>query len=218
VPPFPDSPTASPTGVFLVPREVGQANFRMGHLGIRQGHPDYFALRLMDMILGNGTFNSRLFRDIRTKRGLAYSIWSRMSARPFSTGTFAVGGETKYETCDVAFAAIRKHLTDLATRDVTEAELKLDKEQLDNSLAFEFQSAWEVARRQAQYEYQGLPANWLLHERERILAVTKRQIREAAARHLKPKALALVVVGDPAKVEARLARVGPVTTLPLPDR
>src|ERR1044071_10323802 len=73
-PVIPASAPAGPGGVAFVAREVGQRNFRIGHRGVTLLDPDWFALRLMDMILGNGTFNSRLFRDIRTKRGLAYSV------------------------------------------------------------------------------------------------------------------------------------------------
>ncbi len=210
VPPVPAASPAGPGGVVFIPREIGQLNFRIGHLGVTLLDPDWFALRLMDMILGNGTFNSRLFRDIRTKRGLAYAVWSRMWGRAYVPGTFQVGGETKYETADEALGAIQKHLRDLRTTEVTAEEVRLAKEQLDHGLAFEFQSAWETARRQAVYEYYGLRQDRLLYERERILATTAKEVRRAAEAHVFPDRAILVAVGDPAKCRETLARFGPV--------
>ncbi len=207
-----------PGGVYLVPRAIGQTNFRIGHLGTKLGHPDHFALKLMDMILGNGTFNSRLFRDIRTERGLAYSIWSRMSPRPFEVGTFQIGGETKYETAGIALGAILKHMRDLQAKDTTDEEIRLAKDGLENSFAFEFQSSWNIVWRQASYEYTGLPADWLFQEREKVLASTKKDIRRVAQAHLHPEGVIILVVGDPAKCRDTLATFGPVTELPIPDQ
>ncbi|MEK7474603.1 MAG: pitrilysin family protein [Candidatus Coatesbacteria bacterium] len=215
--PVPDIGGALPPGVYLVPREIGQANLRIGHLSIRQGDPDHFALKLMDMVLGNGTFNSRLFRDIRTKRGLAYSIWSRVNPRPMVPGTFTIGGETKYEALHEAIDAILGHIRALRATEATDAEVKLAKDQLDHGLAFEFQSSWEVAWRSARYEYDGLPANWLLHEREQVLAATKAGILAAAKTHLHPESLVVIAVGDPAKCRTTLEKFGAVREFPIPD-
>jgi predicted Zn-dependent peptidase len=215
-PVIPAAAPAGPGGVAFIPRDIGQLNFRIGHLGVTLLDPDWFALKLMDMILGNGSFNSRLFKDIRTKRGLAYSVFSRMSGRAYVPGTFQVGGETKYETAGEALTAILKHVRDLRTTEVTAAEIKLAKEQLDHGLAFEFQSGWETVRRQAVYEYYGLRANWLLHERERVLAVTAKDIRRAAEAHCFPDRAIIVAVGDPAKCRETLATFGPIRDVVLP--
>ena len=171
----------------------------------------------MDMILGNGSFNSRLFREVRTKKGLAYAIWSRMNGRALVPGTFQVGGETKYETSVDALKTIIQILKDFTKKDVTPSEMKLAKEQLDNSLAFDFQSSWEVVRRAAIYEHYDLPKDWLTREREGVLASTPKQVREASARHLHPDKLLIVAVGNAKQAEPHLKKFGPITPLPIPD-
>ncbi len=204
-------------GVYLVPRDVGQMNFRIGHRAHRIPHPDHPALRLMDLILGANAFSSRLFRDIRTKRGLAYAIWSRVSPRATVEGTFHVGGETKYETAHEAISAIIGHLKTLREKPVTDEEVHLAKEQLDHSFAFEFTSAWDIAWRQAWYEYAGLPADWTFRERDGILNATKKDVLRAAQAHLHPDRLVIIAAGAAAKCADTLKRFGPVTDLPVPD-
>jgi zinc protease len=95
--------------------------------------------------------------------------------------------------------------------------MRLAKEQLEHSLAFEFQSAWDVARTQAIYEYYGLPADWTLKERHAILATPASSVLRAAQRHLHPDRLLIVAVGDEAKAATALATFGTVTPLPLPS-
>ncbi len=203
-------------GVYLVPRDVGQMNFRIGHRAHRIPHPDHPALRLMDLVLGANSFSSRLFRDIRTKRGLAYAIWSRIAPRATVEGTFHVGGETKYETAPEAIEAIIGHLKSLREKPVLDEEVKLAKEQLDHSFAFEFTSAWEIAWRQAWYEYVGLPADWTFRERDGILGATKKDVLTAARAHLHPDRLVIVAAGAPDKCRATLAKFGDVIDLPVP--
>lgn len=218
--PAPVLPKAGPEaagGVHLVPRDVGQMNFRIGHRAYRIPHPDHPALRLMDLILGANAFSSRLFRDIRTKRGLAYAVWSRMAPRASVEGTFHVGGETKYETAHEAIAAILGHLRSLQEKPVTDDEVKLAKEQLDHSFAFEFTSAWDIAWKQAWYEYAGLPPDWTFRERDGILAATKQDVRRAAQAHLHMEKLVILAAGDPPKCRDTLATFGDVKDLPIPD-
>jgi len=215
--PMPEPAGAMPPGIYLVPREIGQANIRLGHLSIELGHPDHCPLKLMDMVLGNGTFNSRLFRDIRTKRGLAYSVWSNFQARALVPGTFTIGCGTKYETLDEALPAILGHVRDLRAREATDDEVKLAKDQLDHGLAFEFQSASGVAWRAAWYEYAGLPADWLMRERAGVLAATKQDVLRVARAHLHPENLVIVVAGDPAKCRPALEKLGTVREFPIPD-
>ena len=216
--PIPPVKVSFPGGVYLVSRPIGQLNFRMGHLGLKISHPDHCALKLLDMVLGHGSFNTRLFRDIRTKRGLAYSIWSRMAPRPFEVGTFQMGGETKYETAGVALSSMLRHVKDLQTKHATDEGLRLAKEGMEHSLAFEFQSPSEIVWRQAGYEYQNLPTNWLLEEREQVLDSTKQDVRRVAQAHLHPEGMIILAVGDPAKCRDTLATFGPVQELPIPDQ
>jgi len=216
VPPLQQTRFELPGGVYLVPRDIGQANFRMGHLGIRMDEPHYFSLRMMDMILGSGSMSTRLFQDIRSRRGLAYSIWSRMAARIPDIGTFHIGGETKYESLEEAVRVCLGHMKDIGRKPVTGKELKLARDTFDNGYAFEFQSYWNIVWRHAWYEMWGLPQDWLFRERERILAAGKKEILDAAKQHLHPGKAVILVVGDPKKCRDTLAKFGEVKELPIP--
>lgn len=213
----PEPGPAPAGGSYLLGRDVGQMNFRIGHRAHRIPHPDHPALKLMDLILGANSFSSRLFRDIRTKRGLAYAIWSRVAPRPTVEGTFHVGGETKYETAHEAITAIIGHLKALRDKPVTDDEVKLAQEQLDHSFAFEFTSAWDIAWRQAWFEYAGLPADWTFRERDGILAATKKDVLRAAQAHLHPDRLVILAAGSPEQSRKTLERFGPVIDLQIPD-
>ncbi len=206
-----------PGGVYLVPREVGQANFRIGHLGIRLQNPDYCALRLMDMILGNSEISTRLFRDIRSERGLAYAIWSQMAARIAEVGTFHIGGETKYESLGEAISAALEHMEKLQREPAQKEEIQLAKNSLDNGYAFEFQSPADIAWRHAEYEYGGLPADWLEAERKRVLETGVRDVQKAARTHLHPEGSIILAVGNPKLCRKTLDRFGPVTLLKPPS-
>jgi len=205
--------TDSPGRVCLAPRKIEQSHFRIGHLGIKLSDPDYFALRLMNMVLGSGTASNRLFRDIRTKRGWAYSIWSNLWARVLDVGLTYVGGSTKYESTAGAVGAVLGHLRALQRKEPSASELKLAKAWYENQLAFEFQPAWEVAWRHAGYEYNGLPQNWLSIEREGILAATGKDVMRAARAHLRPDNALILVLGDPDRCRQSLAKFGKVKTV-----
>ena len=110
-----------------------------------------------------------------------------------------------------------EHLRRLQRTDVTKDEIGLAKTALDHSFAFEFQSAWDIAWRQARYEYYGLPRDWLITERERILTVTAKEIRRAAEKHLHPDRALILAVGDPAPGHPAVEKIGPVTEVPVPE-
>ena len=203
-------------GVFLVSRNISQSNLRIGHLGIRIDNPDHFALKLMDRILGHGGFNDRLFTDIRSKRGLAYAVWSWVRPGLKDLGTISVGGETKSESTGEMVAAVLDHLERLRVEEVGDEELGLAKESYENSLAFEFRSSAQIARRSAYYEYHGLPVDWFMIERLGVLAQGKEDILRVARQHLRPDKAVILAVGDAESLRSQLSKFGEVKDLPLP--
>ena len=171
----------------------------------------------MSMVLGTDTTNNRLFREFRGELGLAYSIWGGVFPRIRVRGTFQIGGETKYETLPEALKVILRHVRNLREREATDEEIRVAKDYLDHSLPFQFSSSAEIAERSMWYEYYGMPADWLFVERDRVLAATKRDVLRVARAHLDPKALIMLIVGDPAKCRKGLEKFGPVRELQLPD-
>ena len=193
--PVPEVALAFAPGEDNVVRPLTQSFIRMGHLGIRRHNPDKYALLLMTDILGAGSFKSRLMEDIRTKRGMAYSIWSDLSPGT-DYGTFVVGGDTKAKQAGEVVELIRGHIARLASSgDVTPEELEFARRSVLSRLIFEFDSAFKVVDRRATFHLYGFPDDYWRVFRDRIAAVTRADIRDVATRYLHPDGLKTVVVG-----------------------
>ena len=176
-------------------RKLTQSFIRMGHLSIRRHNSDKFALFLMDEILGAGSFTSRLMEDIRTRRGLAYSVWSNLSAGT-DYGLFVVGVNTNSRQAKKVMGLVRGHIAHLAgDGEVSDEELKFAKQLVLARLIFEFDSAFKVADRRAMFYFYGYPDNYWSVFRDRIAKVKKDDIRRVARHYLHPEGIKAVVVG-----------------------
>ncbi len=108
----PQSLTAKPV-VRFVNKDTSQTHLRVGHLSIKENDPDYVALAIANDILGGSSFRSRLFNDVRTKRGLAYSVGSRLNTGVHDQGVWLMRAETKLpSTQEVISSVCREHGTD----------------------------------------------------------------------------------------------------------
>ena len=94
IPDVPERDAARPA-VSYVGKDTSQTHLRVGHLSIKESDPDYVALAIANDILGGSSFRSRLFNDVRTKRGLAYSVGSRLSTGMHDQGVWLMRAETK---------------------------------------------------------------------------------------------------------------------------
>lgn len=201
-------------GVYLAPKETNQANIRMGHVGIRRHLSEQYAVRVMNYILGTGGFSSRLMSEVRTNRGLAYSVWGYLG-QGTDRGLFEMGAETKVETTGDAVAAMRQTLNTLVREPVSEAELAAAKEAMINSFIFQYQSRFQIVSQRAMLDMLGYPPDYLATYPQRIAAVTTTDVQHAAQQFLHPDSLVILVVGPQEKLAGPLAAFGPVKTLPL---
>lgn len=202
-------------GVYEVVRPITQTQIRIGHLGIKQDNPDYFALSIMDDILGSGGFTSRLFRDVRTQRGIAYSVGSALRAGNFERGIFLAYGETRVETTHQAISTIIDHIRKIREEPVTDEELKRAKESFLNSFIFSFSSPAQIVSRQMSLEYYGLPSDFLERYRDNVAKVTKEDILRVARKYLHPEQLVIFVVGDDGRFDKPLSSLGKVVRVQL---
>jgi zinc protease len=195
---FPEVPEVKLTfqpGLENIRRRLTQSFIRMGHLAIRRHNPDKYSLYLMDEILGSGGFTSRLVEDIRIRRGLAYSIWSDLSAGT-DYGLFVVGVDTKPAQAAKVMGLIRGQIARMAADgQVSDEELGFARQSVLARLIFEFDSAFKVADRRAMFYFYGYPDNYWSVFRDRIAGVTKEDIRRVAKRYLHPDGMKVVVVG-----------------------
>jgi predicted Zn-dependent peptidase len=202
------------TGIYYLAKPLTQTSLRMGHLGIRKTDPDYFAVRVMNFILGGGSFSSRLVSRVRAQEGLAYSVGSRY-AELRDRGYFFAATQTKVESTKRAVDLMLEEIRRMRKESVSDEELATAKESLMNRLPFVFETSQMAVEAFSDLELYGLPRNYYADYRERIAAVTRDDVLRAAKKHLRPDRMLLLVVGDEEAFDVPLEEWGPVTRLSL---
>jgi zinc protease len=197
-----DEPKPRAAGqIFVVESDVPQSVVLFGHGGIRRDDPDYYAAYTMNYVLGGGGFSSRLYEEVREKRGLAYSVYSYMT--PLSAiGVYSGGVSTANERVGESIDVIRAEWARMRDDGVGEAELKDAKTYLTGSFPLRFTSTNSIARMLVGMQYNDLGIRHIEERNSFIEAVTLDDIRRVAKRLLKPEDLTIVVVGKPDGVTA----------------
>jgi zinc protease len=201
--------------------DINQSNVYLGHIGGMMNDPDYFALIVMNRILG-GSFTGRLFKNVRSRKGLAYSVYGVYSANYDFPGIFYVGCQTKSESTVHAIRAMIEEVKKMTEAEVTDEELSLAKESYLNSFVFNFDSKAEIVRRLMTYAYYGYPEDFLMKTKENIERVTKADVLRVARKHLKPDKVQILAVGRPQDFDEPLSVFGPLSeidiTIPPPPQ
>jgi predicted Zn-dependent peptidase len=210
----PQSPTAKPV-VRFVNKDTSQTHLRLGHLSIKEQDPDYVALAIANDILGGSSFRSRLFNDVRTKRGLAYSVGSRLNTGVHDQGVWLMRAETKLPSTQEVIARFVANIERMRTELVTDSELAEAKEAYVNSFVFSFASSSAIVGRLIELEYDGLPKDFLQQLRARVIALTKDEILAAAKKHFHPERLTIVAVGAGEALPKLLSGFGEVKEIKL---
>ncbi len=210
----PQSPMAKPV-VRFVNKETSQTHLRVGHLSIKEQDPDYVALAIANDILGGSSFRSRLFNDVRTKRGLAYSVGSRLNSGVHDQGVWLMRAETKLPSTQEVITRFVANMERMRTELVTDRELAEAKEAYVNSFVFSFASSSAIVGRLIELEYDGLPKDFLQQLRARVIALTKEEILAAAKKHFHPERLTIVAVGAGEALQKLLSGFGEVKEIKL---
>jgi zinc protease len=201
--------------------DVNQSNIYLGHIGGLRSDPDYFALIVMNRILGSG-FTGRLFKNVRSREGLAYSVFGNYSANYNFPGEFYVGCQTKSESTIKAIRAMLREVEKIKESEVTDEELALAKDSFLNSFVFNFDTAGEVVNRLMIYEYFGYPADFLMKIKQNVEKVTREDVLRVARAHLKPDQVQILAVGRPDDFDEPLSTLGSVNeidvTIPQPKQ
>jgi len=201
-----------PTANVVRKEDINQSNIFLGHIGGMMNDPDYFALIVMNRILGGG-FTGRLFKNIRSREGLAYSVFGVYSANYDFPGVFYVGCQTKSESTVYAIRAMINEVKKMTEAEVTNEELALAKESYLNSFVFNFDSKGEIVSRLMTYAYYGYPEDFLQKAKENIEKVTKSDVLRVAREHLKPDKMQMLAVGRPQDFDEPLSVFGPVNEI-----
>ncbi|MBA4418938.1 MAG: hypothetical protein C0392_13680 [Syntrophus sp. (in: bacteria)] len=176
-------------------RSVTQANITMGNEGISRSNPDYYAVMVMNYILGGGGFSSRLMEEIRNKRGFAYSATSAFESGKLP-GDFQVTLQTKNASAREAINLAVKEMEKMRKGLVSEKELEGAKRYLIGSLPLRFDSQAKLASFIVHVEFYGLGLDYPRRYPALIGAVTREEIRRVAQTYIHPDKLITVIVGD----------------------
>jgi zinc protease len=212
---------AAPGIYYAEKNEVKQSGVMMGHLGVRRDDPDYYALELMNHILGT-SYASRLFVNVRGKKGLAYSVSGQVSSQWDHPGMAMLFMSTKVSTTAAGIDALLEEARTMASTPPSQEEIERSRRSLLDSFVFKVDSPRKVMNQALTLEFNGYPADWLSRYRAGIEAVTPAQVRDAAVRHLRPQDFAIFVVGPSEGRDRPLTEFGKVTpvdiSLPQPAR
>ena len=205
--PLVDPAAAAAPGIYVFHKAIPQSTIRMGHLGVGRGHPDEFALRVMNFILGGQAFKSRLGERVRNDEGLAYAVSSRYEVDTRDTGIFEAYCQTKAASAFRAMGIIREEIERMRAEPPDEARLRQAKEALVNSFVQRWTNPVSTLEQLMDLELAGRPAGYFDTYLERLRAVTAADVARAARDHLHPDRLVAVVIGDSAAMGAPAAGV-----------
>ena len=204
-------------GVYVVDKALPQTAIRIGHLTLSRPDPQYLAVRVMDSILGGSGFTSRMVQKVRAERGLAYSVWSYSMAGYWEMGQFTAGTETKASTTAEALGLMIGEIEKIREELVSEEELAQAKASIVNSFVFIFDRPSRILSQRMTLDYYGIYEGFLETYRDKVMAVTAEDVRQAARRWLHPEGLKIVVVGSVKDFDRPMAQFGPVHELVLRD-
>ncbi len=211
---LPDVQVTSEQSFHVAPKsDVNQSFILMGHLGGRRQNPDYAKLQVMNTILSGG-FSGRLFEKIRSRMGLAYSVFGRYDCHYFYPGMFFVGLQTKTPASAEAVAAVRQELERLQ-EGVTREELDQAKDQFFNSLVFRYDRPEEILERRMFYAYRDMAPDSFQELTEAIRQVSTADVIRAAREYLQPKRMTTLGVGQKDELKKQFQELGPVAVIEL---
>ncbi len=216
---FSDVPTVDATAkpsVNYIFKDLPQTTILIGHFGIKRtpDFPDFFALRVMNEILGEGGFTSRLMTEVREKHGLAYMVGSRMRTSYYTNpGEWFAYSQTRTEKTAEAISLIIDVVKELRDVPVPEAELQRTKDSLINSFVFGFESSAQIAFQQMILAYRGYAPDFLETYTDNIAMVTVDDVQAVAQKYLHPDAITIVAVGNKANFDRPLDEFGAVNEI-----
>ncbi|MCX8018216.1 MAG: insulinase family protein, partial [Rhodocyclaceae bacterium] len=166
------------------------------HIGLpalRRTDPDYFALLVGNYTLGGGGFVSRLMKEVREKRGFAYSVYSYFGPRVLE-GPFEIGLQTKREQAGEALKVVETVLGEFLANGPSAQELAAAKKNLIDGQALRIDSNAKLLGYLSLIGFYGLPLDYLDQFPRRVEAVTRDDVRLAFQRHVRPEHLITVIV------------------------
>jgi len=204
-------------GIFLVDKPgAAQSSVSIGQVGVERSNPDYYALQVMNSVLG-GSGGARLFMNLREDKGYTYGAYSRFAYRR-GAGPFSASAEIQTVSTKEAIVEFLKELNGIrGAIPISPEELETNKQSLIRRFPGGFETDQQVASQLANLVIYGLPSTYYNDYIQRINAVTGVDVNRVANKYLDPSKMAIVVVGDRKVVEPKLKELGFSMTILDPD-
>jgi len=215
-PPVKSPDTIKKKSVNYIYKDLPQSTIVMGHLAVNKTHPDYFPFKVLNFILGGGGFSSRLMSEVRSNRGLAYSVGSFYRAE-VDYGIFGAYCFTKPGSTAESIDLISKMIVKVQKEGISPEELAWAKSSIINNFIFEFTSSGQIVSKKIAIAYDKLPKEFLETYRERIVEVTVDDVNRVAKKYLHPDQMVLLVVGNSENFDKPLSEFGKVTHISLEE-
>ncbi len=197
-------------GYYLIPKDdVNQSNIRMVGLGTTRDNPGYYAISVFNEAFGGG-FSSRLFNDIRTKRGLAYGVGGGIGTNFGHPGILQISIGTKSQSTVQSIQAADEDIDNLSQNPISDDEIQRAKDSILNAFIFRLDSPDKILAERMTYEYYGYPPDWLDKYQAEIKKVTAADVNRVASKYLHKNQLAVLVVGNTKQFDKPLSSLGPV--------
>ena len=187
-------PAPIDAATFRIPHPSAQAHILLGQPGMAREDADYFALLVGNYVLGGGGFVSRLTKEVREKRGFAYSVYSYLSPQQVA-GPFQIGLQTRGNQADEALAVVRDTLARFIADGPTAEELQAAKDNLINGFGLRLDSNAKLLDYVAMIGFYRLALDWLDTYPRQVAGVDVAAVREAWQRRIRGRQLVTVIAG-----------------------
>ncbi len=228
-PAIPTDKTFAKPGIYIVNKDVNQGRVSIILPGITRDNPDYYAIQVMNDILGGGGFTSRITNRVRSDEGLAYSAYSVFPGGTYFTRTFVAGFQSKSRTVLYATSIVLEEMQKIAAREVSDTEMKTAKNSFIQTFPQAFATKGQVAGSLAGEEYTGRAGtnpDYFKNYRAKVAAITKADVKRVAKKYLSLDKVVILIVGKKADilkghpdhpVKLKNLSSGPQVDLPLRD-
>jgi len=195
-------------GVYIVDKPgAAQSSVSIGQVGIARNNPDYYAVQVMNSILGGGS-SGRLFMNLREDKGYTYGAYSSFSFRR-GAGPFSASAEIQTGSTKEAVVEFMKELNGIrGANPVTEADLERQKQSLIRRYPAGFETVGQISGQLSNLVVYGLPDSYFNEYIPKVNSVTLADVNRVANKYLTPDKMAIVIVGDRKAIEDKLKELG----------
>lgn len=192
-----DVPAVSGNNVYFVDKPGAvQSVINITHtLDLKPGHPDEIKLKLLNAILGGGSFSARLMSNLREDKAYTYGCYSSVETDPI-IGSFSAGGSFRNEVTDSAIVQILAEIEAIGEQEVTDKEIDLVKKSMTGAFARSLENPQTIAQFALNTARYNLPSNYYSTYLQQLERITKSDLLTIADKYLKPNDLNIIVVGN----------------------